>query len=55
MEVEQAKTELLHIQGLLHDNSGDPHLASQERNAATLFSQLQKELHSSLQQKAKMN
>lgn len=55
MDMEQAKAELLHIQGMLHAKPGDPQLASLERNAYSLFCQLQQELHSSLQQKAKLN
>ena len=55
MEVDQAKSELLHFQNLLHDNPGDQDLASQEKNAIVLLRQLQQELNFSLQQKAKMN
>ena len=55
MEVDQAKSELLHFQNLLHDNPGDQDLASQEKNATVLLRQLQQELNSALQQKAKKN
>ena len=55
MEVDKAKSELLHFQNLLHDKPGDQNLASQEKNATALLRQLQQKLNSALQEKAKMN
>lgn len=40
LEVEQATSELLHYQNLLHTSPGDPHLASQEKNAHDVLSKL---------------
>lgn len=37
LEVDKAKSELLHFQDLLHANPSDSFLATQEKNTASVF------------------